>query len=201
MADNYLEKKMEEFRSGKKAIRRPSASLEVLLSTLAASDAGGGGGAAGAGAVGGVGAGARSAVGGGVGARSADGGGAGAGVAGGGVCAGVAGAVGGVGGGGVAGGGVGAAGAAVMPAQVDAVVRAGKRIPEAAAFRFEVDESSALIRVLGPSSPRRYVFEAGEVLLAMRLKASELHLRSSVKFTPELSAPANPLLFTLSVFK
>ena len=152
MADNYLEKKMEEFRSGKKAIRRPSASLEVLLSTLAASDAGGGGGAAGAGAVGGV-------------------------------------------------GGVGAAGAAVMPAQVDAVVRAGKRIPEAAAFRFEVDESSALIRVLGPSSPRRYVFEAGEVLLAMRLKAAELHLRSSVKFTPEVSAPANPLLFTLSVFK
>lgn len=144
MADNYLEKKMEEFRSGKKAIRRPSASLEVLLSTLAASDAGGG----------------------------------------------VGGAVGGVG-----------AGAAVMPAQVDAVVRAGKRIPEAAAFRFEVDESSALIRVLGPSSPRRNVFEAGEVLLAMRLKAAELHLRSSVKFTPELSAPANPLLFTLSVFK
>ena len=143
MADNYLEKKMEEFRSGKKAIRRPSASLESLLTTLAASDAGG--------AVGGVGA--------------------------------------------------GAAGAAVMPAQVDAVVRAGKRIPEAAAFRFEVDESSALIRVLGPSSPRRYVFEAGEVLLAMRLKASELHLRSSVKFTPEVSAPANPLLFTLSVFK
>ena len=147
MADNYLEKKMEEFRSGKKAIRRPSASLEVLLSTLAASDAGGGGGA-GAGAA-----------------------------------------------------GAGAAGAAVMPAQVDAVVRAGKRIPEAAAFRFEVDESSSLIRVLGPSSPRRYVFEAGEVLLAMRLKASELHLRSSVKFTPEVSAPANPLLFTLSVFK
>ena len=146
MADNYLEKKMEEFRSGKKAIRRPSASLEVLLSTLAGSDAGGAGGA-----------------------------------------------------GAVVGGG--AAGAAVMPAQVDAVVRAGKRIPEAAAFRFEVDESSALIRVLGPSSPRRYVFEAGEVLLAMRLKATELHLRSSVKFTPELSAPANPLLFTLSVFK
>jgi hypothetical protein len=165
MADNYLEKKMEEFRSGKKAIRRPSASLESLLTTLAGNDAGGGVGG-GACAVGGVGAG------GGVGAA-----GAGAVV------------------------GVGAAGAAVMPAQVDAVVRAGKRIPEAAAFRFEVDESSALIRVLGPSSPRRYMFEAGEVLLAMRLKASELHLRSSVKFTPELSAPANPLLFTLSVFK
>ena len=143
MADNYLEKKMEEFRSGKKAIRRPSASLESLLTSLAGSDAGGGAGA-------------------------------------------------GVG---------GAGGAAVMPAQVDAVVRAGKRIPEAAAFRFEVDESSSLIRVLGPSSPRRYVFEAGEVLLAMRLKASELHLRSSVKFTPELSAPAHPLLFTLSVFQ
>lgn len=172
MADNYLEKKMEEFRSGKKAIRRPSASLESLLTTLAGNDAGGGVG---------------------VGAGAAGGGG-GAGAAG-------AGAVGGVGGGGVAGGGVGAAGAAVMPAQVDAVVRAGKRIPEAAAFRFEVDESSALIRVLGPSSPRRYMFEAGEVLLAMRLKATELHLRSSVKFTPELSAPANPLLFTLSVFK
>jgi hypothetical protein len=152
MADNYLEKKMEEFRSGKKAIRRPSASLESLLTTLAGSDAGGGVGVGGA--------------------------------------AGAAGA-----------GAVGGVGAAVMPAQVDAVVRAGKRIPEAAAFRFEVDESSALIRVLGPSSPRRYVFEAGEVLLAMRLKASELHLRSSVKFNPEVSAPANPLLFTLSVFK
>ena len=38
MADNYLEKKMEEFRSGKKVVRRPSASLEVLLSTLALAD-------------------------------------------------------------------------------------------------------------------------------------------------------------------
>ena len=182
MADNYLEKKMEEFRSGKKAIRRPSASLESLLTTLAGNDAGGDTG--GVGAAGGVG-------GGGVGAAGVGAAGAGARSAAGVVGTGVAGAV----------GGVGAAGAAVMPAQVDAVVRAGKRIPEAAAFRFEVDESSALIRVLGPSSPRRYVFEAGEVLLAMRLKASELHLRSSVKFTPELSAPANPLLFTLSVFK
>ena len=88
-----------------------------------------------------------------------------------------------------------------MPAQVDAVVRAGKRIPEAAAFRFEVESACGTIRVLGPSSPRRYVFEAGEVLLAMRLKAAELHLRSSVELNPEVSAPANPLLFTLSVFK
>ena len=141
MADNYLEKKMEEFRSGKRVVRRPSASLEGLLSTLAESDAG-------------------------VGA------GAGAGVAG-----------------------------AVMPAQVDAVVRAGKRLPEAAAFRFEVESACGTIRVLGPSSPRRYVFAAGEVLLAMRLKAAELHLRSSVELNPEVSAPANPLLFTLSVFK
>ena len=155
MADNYLEKKMEVFRSGKRVVRRPSASLEGLLSTLAESDAGVGAGAGAAGAGGG--------------------------------CAG--------------GAGVGAAGAAVMPAQVDAVVRAGKRLPEAAAFRFEVESACGTIRVLGPSSPRRYVFEAGEVLLAMRLKAAELHLRSSFKFTPELSAPANPLLFTLSVFK
>lgn len=154
MADNYLEKKMEEFRSGKRVVRRPSASLEGLLSTLAESDAG-------------------------VGAAGAAGGG--------------------VGGAGAA--GAGAAGAAVMPAQVDAVVRAGKRIPEAAAFRFEVESACGTIRVLGPSSPRRYVFEAGEVLLAMRLKASELHLRSSVELNPEVSAPANPLLFTLSVFK
>ena len=145
MADNYLEKKMEEFRSGKRVVRRPSASLEGLLSTLAESDAGVGAGA-GAGCVGGV-------------------------------------------------------GAAVMPAQVDAVVRAGKRIPEAAAFRFEVESACGTIRVLGPSSPRRYVFEAGEVLLAMRLKAAELHLRSFVELNPEASAPANPLLFTLSVFK
>ena len=117
------------------------------------------------------------------------------------VLLGAAGAGAGAGASGAGASGAGAAGAAVMPAQVDAVVRAGKRIPEAAAFRFEVDESSSLIRVLGPSSPRRYMFEAGEVLLAMRLKAAELHLRSSVKFTPEVSAPANPLLFTLSVFK
>ena len=143
MADNYLEKKMEEFRSGKRVVRRPSASLEGLLSTLAESDAGVGAGAGGAGGV----------------------------------------------------------GAAVMPAQVDAVVRAGKRIPEAAAFRFEVESACGTIRVLGPSSPRRYVFEAGEVLLAMRLKAAELHLRSFVELNPEVSAPANPLLFTLSVFK
>ena len=143
MADNYLEKKMEEFRSGKRVVRRPSASLEGLLSTLAESDAGVGAGAGGAGGV----------------------------------------------------------GAAVMPAQVDAVVRAGKRLPEAAAFRFEVESACGTIRVLGPSSPRRYVFEAGEVLLAMRLKAAELHLRSFVELNPEVSAPANPLLFTLSVFK
>ena len=142
MADNYLEKKMEEFRSGKRVVRRPSASLEGLLSTLAESDAGVGAGA-----------------------------------------------------------GAGSVGAAVMPAQVDAVVRAGKRLPEAAAFRFEVESACGTIRVLGPSSPRRYVFEAGEVLLAMRLKAAELHLRSSVELNPEVSAPANPLLFTLSVFK
>lgn len=62
MADNYLEKKMEEFRSGKKAIRRPSASLESLLTTLAGNDAGGVGGIVGG--VGAVGAGARSAAGG-----------------------------------------------------------------------------------------------------------------------------------------
>ena len=155
MADNYLEKKMEEFRSGKRVVRRPSASLEGLLSTLAESDAGVG---------------------------------AGAGAAGGGCVGGGAGGAGGV-------------GAAVMPAQVDAVVRAGKRIPEAAAFRFEVESACGTIRVLGPSSPRRYVFEAGEVLLAMRLKAAELHLRSFVELNPEVSAPANPLLFTLSVFK
>ena len=160
MADNYLEKKMEEFRSGKRVVRRPSASLEGLLSTLAESDAG-----VGAGDGAGVGAGARSAA------------------------------------GGVGAAGAGAAGTAVMPAQVDAVVRAGKRLPEAAAFRFEVESACGTIRVLGPSSPRRYVFEAGEVLLAMRLKAAELHLRSFVELNPEVSAPANPLLFTLSVFK
>jgi hypothetical protein len=149
MADNYLEKKMEEFRSGKRVVRRPSASLESLLSQIADAPDG-------AGSV------------------------------------------------------AGAAESAVMPAQLEAIVRAGKRLPEAAGFRFETDSvcisgkssaPAAVIRVLGPSSPRRYVFEAGEVLLAMRLKAAELHLRSSFKFTPELSAPANPLLFTLSVFK
>ena len=137
MADNYLEKKMEEFRSGRKVVRRPSASLESLLretATEAEPDAG-------------------------------------------------------------------VSPAGVMPVQLEAIVRAASRLKESEPFRFEVDEAGAVIRILGPGSPRKYLIEAGELILAMRLKAAELHLRSSVSIRPESTAPANPLIATLSIWK
>lgn len=95
--------------------------------------------------------------------------------------------------------GASSAEAAVMPVQLEAIVRAASRLNEAGAFRFEVDESDAVIRILGPSSPRRYLFEAGELILAMRLKAAELHLCSSVSIRSETTAPANPLLAEVKV--
>ena len=89
--------------------------------------------------------------------------------------------------------------AAVMPVQLEAVVRAAKHLPEAAEFRFEVDEAAATIRILGPSSPRRYMFDAGQVILAMRLKAAELHLHATVEIRPDSSIAANPLLATVTL--
>ena len=87
----------------------------------------------------------------------------------------------------------------VMPAQVEAIVRAAKHLREAASFRFEVDETAAVIRILGPSSPRRYMFDAGQVILAMRLKAAELHLHSTVEIRPDSSLASNPLLATVTL--
>ena len=87
----------------------------------------------------------------------------------------------------------------VTPAQIEAVVRAAKHLPEAAAFRFEVDEASAVIRILGPSSPRRYMFDAGQVILAMRLKAAELHLHATVEIRPDSTIAPNPLLATVTL--
>ena len=89
----------------------------------------------------------------------------------------------------------------VMPVQLEAIVRGASRLKESESFRFEVDEASAVIRILGPGSPRKYLIEAGELILAMRLKAAELHLRSSVSIRPESTAPANPLIATLSIWK
>ena len=132
MADNYLEKKMEEFRSGKAPVRRPSASVEGLLERLS-TDA------------------------------SVD--------------------------------------ASVMPVQVQAVLRAGTIIKESESFRYDTDEKEGIIRVLGPASPRRYLVEAGEVIMAMRLKAAALHLRCEVKIQPESTAPANPLIATLKLYR
>ena len=85
------------------------------------------------------------------------------------------------------------------PAQLEAVVRAAKHLPEAAAFRFEVDEAAATIYILGPSSPRRYMFDAGQIILAMRLKAAELHLHATVEIRPDSTIAANPLLATISL--
>ena len=142
MADNYLENKMEEFRQGAKVVRRPSASLEGLLESLAANATS-----------------SPDAI---FSARGEE-----------------------------------STFAAIMPAQLEAVVRAAKHLPEAAAFRFEVDDAAAFIRILGPSSPRRYMFDAGQIILAMRLKAAELHLRATVEIRPDSSIAANPLLATV----
>ena len=134
MADNYLEKKMEEFRSGKVAVRRPSVSLETLLQSA---------------------------------------------------------------------GGVVSSPDAIpaMPAQIDAVVRAANILKESESFRFDIDEKAGIIRLLGPTSPRRYLLEAGEVIMAMRLKAAELHLHCSIEIRPESTTPANPLIATLKLYK
>ena len=43
--------------------------------------------------------------------------------------------------------------------------------------------------------------EAGEVIMAMRLKAAELHLGCEVKIQPESTAPANPLIATLKLYR
>ncbi len=88
-----------------------------------------------------------------------------------------------------------------MPVQVQAVLRAGNILKEAESFRFETEEEKGIIRVLGPSSPRRYLVEAGEVIMAMRLKAAELHLGCDIKIQPESTAPANPLIATIKLYK
>lgn len=97
--------------------------------------------------------------------------------------------------------GASSAEAAVMPVQLEAIVRAASRLKESEPFRFEVDEAGAVIRILGPGSPRRYLIETGGLILAMRLKAAELHLHSFVSIRPESTAPANPLIATLKVVK
>ena len=89
----------------------------------------------------------------------------------------------------------------VMPAQIEAVVRAANILKEAESFRFETEEEKGIIRVLGPVSPRRYLLEAGEVIMAMRLKAAELHLQCAVEYRPESTTPANPLIATIKLYK
>lgn len=91
--------------------------------------------------------------------------------------------------------------ASVMPAQVQAVLRAGTIIKESKSFRYDTEEEKGIIRVLGPISPRRYLLEAGEVIMAMRLKAAELHLGCDIKIQPESTAPANPLIATLKLYR
>ena len=90
-------------------------------------------------------------------------------------------------------------GEAVMSAQLEAIVRAGRLVEEAENFRFEFTGNSILL--LGPGSPRKHLVEAGEILMAMRMKAAELHLCSSAEIHPESTAPANPLIATLKVWK
>ena len=89
----------------------------------------------------------------------------------------------------------------IMPAQVQAVVRAANILKEAESFRFEMDEKEGIIRLLGPSSPRKHLLDAGQLILAMRLKAAELHLQCAVEYRPESTTPANPLIATLKLYK
>ena len=89
----------------------------------------------------------------------------------------------------------------IMPVQVQAVARAAQQLGEAKSFRIETDEKEGIIRLLGPSSPRKCLLDAGQLILAMRLKAAELHLGCDVKIQPESTAPANPLIATLKLYK
>ena len=82
--------------------------------------------------------------------------------------------------------------AALMSVQYEAVVRAAKIIAPHE-FSFEVDESASCIRILGPSSPKDYLIRLGEVLLAMRLKAAEMHLKSSYRPVRESFPAGNRL--------
>ena len=86
-----------------------------------------------------------------------------------------------------------------MSAQLDAIVRAGRLVEEAENFRFELTENSILL--LGPGSPRKHLVEAGEILMAMRMKSAELHLCSSAEIRSESTSAAHPLLATLKVWK
>ena len=88
-----------------------------------------------------------------------------------------------------------------MPVQVQAVVRAANILKEAESFRFEMDEIEGIIRLLGPSSPRKHLLDAGQLILAMRLKAAELHLQCAVEYRPESTTPANPLIATIKLYK
>ena len=89
----------------------------------------------------------------------------------------------------------------IMPVQVQAVVRAANILKEAESFRFEMDEIEGIIHLLGPSSPRKQLLDAGQLILAMRLKAAELHLQCVVEYRPESTTPANPLIATLKLYK
>lgn len=87
----------------------------------------------------------------------------------------------------------------VMSVQLEAIVRAGHLVEGAEDFRFEMTDDSILL--LGPSSPRKYLIKSGEILMAMRLKAAELHLCSSAGIRPESTSAANPLIATLKIWK
>ena len=84
-----------------------------------------------------------------------------------------------------------------MAAQMEAIARSGRKV--SAEFRIEIDEKSDEIRILGPNSPGRNLVVAGEVLLAMRLKAAELHLHAVQNIAQQTTSTANPLLATLVV--
>lgn len=134
MADNYLENKMDQLRSGRTVIRRANPSLDSLIRQLGED-------------------------------------------------------------------GAAEEGYIVKQAQLDAAVRSAAMVPECAALRFETDEAKACIRVLGHSSPRRALTEAGEAILAIRLKAAELGLRTKVEVTGDSLVGMNPLLATIALFK
>lgn len=65
----------------------------------------------------------------------------------------------------------------VKQAQLDAMVRSANKLAEAADCQMVADEATASIRICGCASE----LALGQLVLAMRLKAAELHLRCAIE--------------------
>ena len=88
---------------------------------------------------------------------------------------------------------------AIKQAQLDAIVRSASILGYT--FRFETSEEKGSVYILGPNAPHSKTVELGETVLAMRLKAAELGFRTEVEIVRELLRAPQPHLATLSFFR